>query len=201
MEVEFQGEFANEHPLWDQRLATLYRQITEVKLIILVWGPGPRSESYDKRKQICDHLNRNPHNDAVTSETLIKEDKRFKDVVPHPYDAEQLQVYAADVIFVLVVRQARGSQHEIGIFWHNSDFQKKAYLIAPYLSDEERQEQQQNAELLAQGWINYPGMQQLPYTPEEYDECSKIREFCEEVVKNLRRQRGMEQLRTSQRVW
>ncbi len=190
------GQFAADYPAWHARLGALFQQLDDVPLTILLFGPGRRANTTDKRQEIADHLRgQSALNEAITSEELIATDPNFQGM--HPYNAELLHIYAADIVLVLVTERATGSQAGIGTFWHDSDFRKKAYLITPKLTQKERRKRQKKNPYLSQGWLGYPLERQFQYTDDEYRDCTKIRGHCNEIVNRARHERGFARLRES----
>lgn len=194
MNKAFRGEWAKEQSTWNARLGGLFAQMDAIPLTILVWGPSPGwSDYYPKRLQIIEHLrDHNPSNDVTTSEELVHR-------VPQPAgmtvdEVEELHIYAADLIFVLIVRnsQVTGAQAEIVKFKTFREFREKAYLIMPRLTAGERR----RAGFLKQGWADYQPIERcFQYNDREYDDCTKIRSFCGGIVDRLRKERGLAQIR------
>ena len=188
------GRFAEEYPAWNAGLAELFRQLADVRLKILLFGPGRRPDTIDKRQEIARRLvAQDPLNEPLTSEEPIEAHPEFDGM--HPYDAELLHVLAADVVLVVITERATGSQAEVATFWHNQAFRDRAYLITPKLTRRERQKRIRQSPYLSQGWLAYPLERQFQYTPEEYADCAKIRDHCNEVVKRVRWQIGLARLR------
>lgn len=192
-----QGQWAQEHTSWRQGLDEAFQEFASQRVKILVWGLGEGwTDYFAKRQQLIQHLQtQHPGNEVVTSEQLMRLDSRFANL--HLHDAEELQVYIADVVIVLVVKDKRvtGVQGEIAIFRNNANFQRKAWLLTPRLTRRE----QRDAGFLQQGWVGYHRDRRLDYTPEQYAECTTMREYCAEAVQVVRNQLAFEELRARYR--
>lgn len=173
------------------RLAQKFREMDNVPLSILVWGPGPHSPEYTKREQIINHLSQvNPANEVRTSEQMDAIEPRLSEL--HLYESEELQVEVADLIFALIPKERgpTGVPAEVARYWDNEVFRGKTYLIVPRLNRDDRRRG-----FLDQGWVMWPHERRFTYTQRQYEDCTKIRSYCSDVIKELRKTRYFRELR------
>lgn len=185
------GEWGEQFPDWRRGLARVFDDQDRVPVKILVWGPGPHSSEYEKREQIIQHLTaENANNQVVTSELLQQIEPRLAEY--SLYEAEELEVDIADVIFVLILKEkaATGAPAEVVRFLDNDEFRHKAHLFTPKLTRDERRHG-----FLDQGWVHYPTERRFPYTYRQYVDCTKMRSYCSSVVKELRKERFLKERR------
>ena len=185
------GDWGLEFPTWRERLDERFKTIREVPLAILVWGPGEHSPSYAKRVAICEHLRTgNAFNEVVTSEFLVRQEVRFSSV--HVYEAEEIQLDAADVAIVLVADpRATGSRMEAGMFGLFQEFREKLYLVLPAGTFG----QGRPHSFIDLGLERIPPERRFEYTAPELEDCKRIRSFCFEAVERARADRGIRLLR------
>lgn len=187
-------DWSAEFPLWRQRFDERFETIRKVRLAVLVWGPGEHSPGYSKREAICEHLRAgNPGNEVATSEFLIRRDARFSEL--HPYEAEELQLDAADVAIVLIApdQRATGARAEVAMFGLFSEFRDKLYLILPLGSDA-------SGAFIDRGLARIPRERRFEYDAVELEDCTRIRSFCLDAVERVRADRGWRILRERRRL-
>lgn len=177
MTDEIQDEWAEEFGAWESALKSKFDDIENTPVKILIWGPGEGWERYyAKRIQIRDHLRAiNRHNEAVTSEELEQQYPQLKQY--NTQDAERVQVETCDLIIILVVKEKKvtGVQTEISIYRQQRGFYDKARLLIPRLTTRERE---RNQGFLSQGWIDYPREHCLVYNEQQFEDCTRIRNYC-----------------------
>ena len=183
------GGWQSQNPGWRSANNALFDMVARTTVLVLVWGPAESwGKYYEKRIQIIDHLrDSNPNNDVAMSEDLMKQDPRFEEM--KLTDAELFHLRSAQIAFLLIVdeRRVTGVQAEVLTFERSADFRQKAWLLKPKVS----QKQAKRAGYLQQGWVNYDPARCLVYTPEEFEDCTKIRAFCLAKVEAMRHDLAM----------
>ncbi|PIP49110.1 MAG: hypothetical protein COX14_00980 [Chloroflexi bacterium CG23_combo_of_CG06-09_8_20_14_all_45_10] len=182
--------FESGHPIWNERYSDFLSSFSQIKLAILVLGPGQGSQGEQKRKEIKNHLGLvNKNYDVAFSEELEEKIK----VSQHDHMANiALHISQADIIFALLVDDLRvsGALTELNKFDDFLKFREKTFLILP----KRRKQIGRNdpIPLIWQTVDKFPKDHKFPYTPGEFKTCESIRNFVADIANRATKKMGYE---------
>ena len=172
------------------KMKTHARNLEQTAIHILLFGPGKSSNKHlQKRKQIQEHLRSlSPTNFVETGESIkesVPELARAMDL----QDMEELAVAEADLIFVLLAseHQATGPEAEIQAYGKDRRTKAKTYIFLPNDWDKHG--------FLAQAVIDFPEEHKYWLSFSQIDECTMIRSYCEEKIREARGEKYMSRRR------
>ena len=146
---------------------------------IVVLGPGSGSkDGYRKRVQIREALNQeNDANEAVFLEDLVSRDGL------NPEEILRDQTYyllGADIVFALTVAEplVTGVIEELSHYRNViPHFEDITWIFVPRPGGKEQDRVQQKT-LIWEGVRNFPEDHKLPFNQDEFEDCTKIRDYA-----------------------
>jgi hypothetical protein len=163
---------------WQQRINRLKSARDKITRHILILGPRPESEAADKRKAIRLFLESNRSNTVCFPEDF-EYTVLFPGIESHQF--VEMLLPQADVIIAIVPKELAltGVRAELLKFADEADFQDKVLVIAPKAERTRRG-------LLTEGLKLIHCDNVWEYTDGEYEDCHRIRDWCEKRVEKNR---------------
>lgn len=168
---------------FEKALDPYFKEISNICVKVLIWGPGEGTKYYGKRTTIVEHLRRKNATDEVfTSEDLMR-------AIEHPKNVDKVQLellhaQTADIIIGLITSDPlqTGIYLEINNILPSPSMVNKTWLIMPNKRDWEK----------VGAFIQIPALQAFPenrtkfFRIKDLDECNEVRLFCEQKVNEER---------------
>lgn len=178
------------------RIAPIMARARAIKVHILVWGPGRSSKvGYPKRQEIVQHLRAKPNNKVAESEEISEQLGAIDPTAPDYVADELAQVNAADIVIDVItsMRSDIGAQGELMMVKAGAPGQLKkvhAFVL--------KEDQRKFTKTFLGGVLTMmPGANVHPYTRAQFNDCTRIREKCDELVADVRRVLVLEAVRTA----
>lgn len=186
----FRAEVEDPVQSYVDRMRVRASEVNQTAVNVLLFGPGKSSNKHlRKRRQIQDHLR------AINTANFVETGESIDQAVPelaatlNLRDREELVVAEADLIFVLLAseRQATGPEAEILAYGRDRRTKAKTYVFLPSNWDKRG--------FLAQAVVDFPNDHKYWLTFDQIDECTMIRSYCEEKIREARGEKYMSRRR------